>query len=199
MKLLFLLGMFVATPVFAGLTDKQIDKLNQVMNEQAGDYAGLLYVKGTLSEGTCRMSMESEWQEVNLGNATRADLKILRQTDATPITIYLDDCPGKVSTLINPILMTQARNAGGTAYQARFVAVADETNPDLIKVKGASGIGLLLRDEEGRKVRLSQRGYPILLAPGRNQVTYTIQPARTLAEFVPGAYHAVINFSMMYQ
>lgn len=200
MKILFLLGMILAMPSIASLTEEQLKAIEQRLNEQTNGHTGLLYVQGTLTEGTCRMSMESDWQEVDLGNTVLADIKTYGQTGhSTSIKIFLEDCPGQITNVTNSATLTQTRVAGGTIYQARFIAVADETNPNLIKVKGASGIGLQLRDDQGREVKLSQRGYPILLAPGQNEVTFSLQPVRTRSEFVAGAYHAIINFSMIYQ
>lgn len=200
MKIPFLLGMVLAMPSVAALTEDQLKAIEQRMDEQSNGHIGLFYVQGTLTEGTCRMSMDSDWQEVDLGNTVLADLKKVGQAgNSTSVNIFLEDCPGHITNITNPVTLTQTRVVGGTVYQARFIAVADETNQNLIKVKGASGIGLQLRDNQGQEVKLSQRGYPVLLAPGQSQVTYTLQPVRTRAEFVPGAYHAIINFSMIYQ
>lgn len=161
---------------------------------------GSLYVHGDLQENTCRMTMDSAWQDVDLGSTTRADVSLLgTSTKPITVTIYLQDCPeiGSRSTNITP--MTTTVSTQQPPYKARFVAVADESNPDLIKVMGATGIGLRMRDSRGETVMLSRTGDSLLLNPGQDQVVFTLQPERTAALFSPGPYHAVINFSMIYQ
>ncbi|MDI3360208.1 type 1 fimbrial protein, partial [Lelliottia sp. V89_13] len=115
------------------------------------------------------------------------------------VKIYLSDCPELPNWSTNITPMTTTASMMQPPYKARFVAVADENNPELIKVTGASGIGLRLRDSHGETVKLSRISDSQLLNPGQNEVVFTLQPERTGAIFVPGPYHAVINFSMIYQ
>lgn len=161
---------------------------------------GTLYVHGDLQENTCRMTMDSAWQDVDLGSTARADVNLLGKA-AKPVTvkIYLHDCPELANWSTNITPMTTTLSSMQPPYKARFMAAADETNPDLIKVVGASGIGLRLRDSRGDTVKMSQMGDSILLNPGQDEVTFTLQPERTAAMFVAGPYYAVVNFSMIYQ
>lgn len=161
---------------------------------------GMLYVYGDLQENTCRMTMDSAWQDVDLGSTSRADVNVVGKA-ATPVkvNIYLHDCPELASWSTNITPMTTTISALQPPYKARFMAVQDDNNPALIKVTGASGIGLRLRDSRGETVMLSRNSDSILLSPGQNQVTFTLQPERTAAPFVAGPYHALINFSMIYQ
>ncbi|WP_409339901.1 fimbrial protein [Lelliottia wanjuensis] len=161
---------------------------------------GALYVQGDLLENTCHMTMDSAWQDVDLGSTTRADVSLVGDT-TQPVTvkIYLSDCPELPNWSTNITPMTTTASMMQPPYKARFVAVADENNPELIKVTGASGIGLRLRDSHGETVKLSRISDSQLLNPGQNEVVFTLQPERTGAIFVPGPYHAVINFSMIYQ
>ncbi|HEX4502388.1 MAG TPA: fimbrial protein [Scandinavium sp.] len=162
--------------------------------------AGMLYVHGELQENTCRMAMDSAWQEVDLGSVSRADVNLVGK-EAQPVTvkIYLRDCPELANWSTNITPMTTVFSSLQPPYKARFVGVADELNPELIKVVGASGIGLRLRDSQGKTIMLGRTGNAMLLNPGQDQVTFTLQPERTNAAFIPGPYHAVINFSMIYQ
>ncbi|WP_312983804.1 fimbrial protein [Atlantibacter sp.] len=161
---------------------------------------GELYVYGDLRENTCRMEMDSAWQDVDLGSVARADISMVGKA-ANPVTVklYLRDCPelGNWGTNITPL--TETVSTLQPPYKARVVAVADESNPDLIKVTGASGIGLRLRDSRGETVKFSRYSDVVLLNPGQNQVTFTIAPERTSAPFAAGPYYAVIHFSMIYQ
>lgn len=169
-------------------------------DEQPLADTGQIYVYGSLQENTCRLEMDSAWQDVDLGSTARADVSLVGKT-ARPVTVklYLRDCPELANRSTNITPMTTTASTQQPPYKARFTAVADENNPDLIKVVGASGIGLRLRDSQGETVKLSRTGDSILLNPGQNQVTFTLQPERTAAPFVAGPYHTLINFSMIYQ
>lgn len=161
---------------------------------------GTLYVHGDLLENTCRMTMDSAWQDVDLGSTARADVNLVgKATAPVAVKIYLHDCPELANWSTNITPMTTTVSTLQPPYKARFVAVADESNPELIKVTGASGIGLRLRDSRGETVPLSRVGDSLLLNPGQDEVVFTLQPERTGAMFVAGPYHAVINFSMIYQ
>lgn len=161
---------------------------------------GTLFVYGDLQENTCRMTMDSAWQDVDLGSTARADMRLIGKA-AKPVTvkIYLRDCPELANWSSNMTPMTTTMSGLQPPYKARFIAVADESNPELIKVTGASGIGLRLRDSQGETVKLSRASDSILLNPGQDEVVFTLQPERTGAQLVAGPYSAVINFSMIYQ
>lgn len=161
---------------------------------------GTLYVHGVLQENTCRMTMDSAWQDVDLGSTSRADVNQTGKAAApVKVNIYLHDCPELANWSTNITPMTTTLSTLQPPYKARFMAVQDNDNPALIKVTGASGIGLRLRDSRGETVMLSRNSDSILLNPGQNQVTFTLQPERTAAPFVAGPYHALVNFSMIYQ
>ncbi|EPN9528026.1 fimbrial protein [Cronobacter malonaticus] len=161
---------------------------------------GELYVHGALRENTCRLEMDSAWQDVDLGDTARADVSLVGKV-AKPVTVtlYLRDCPQIPTRSANITPLTHTRSSQQPAYQARFVAPTDPFNPDLIQVKGASGIGLRLKDSRGQTVKMAQQGDTVLLNPGQDSVTYTLQVERTASTLEPGPYHALIQFSMMYQ
>lgn len=161
---------------------------------------GELYVHGALRENTCRLEMDSAWQAVDLGDTARADVNMVGKA-ARPVIVklYLRDCPEIATQATNLTPLTHTQSSQQPGYQARFVAKADNDNPDLIGVTGATGIGLRLRDSRGQTVKLSRTSDTVLLSPGQNVVTYTLAPERTAAPLKAGAYYALINFSMIYQ
>ncbi|WP_336292711.1 fimbrial protein [Cronobacter dublinensis] len=161
---------------------------------------GALYVHGVMRENTCRLEMDSAWQDVDMGDISRADVNLVGKM-AKPVTVklYLRDCPQIPTRSANIMQLTHTRSAQQPGYQARFVAPTDALNPDLIKVTGASGIGLRLKDNQGKTVKMAQQGNTALLNPGQDTVTFTLAPERTTAPFVAGPYHALINFSMRYE
>lgn len=161
---------------------------------------GELYVYGDLQENTCRMTMDSVWQEVNLGSTPRADVNMVgKSARPVTVTIYLHDCPELAHWSTNITPLTETASSMQPPYKARFVAVSDNENPALIKVNGASGIGLRLKDSRGKTIKFSRLSDAMLLNPGQDQITFTLTPERTSAPFKAGPYHALINFSMLYQ
>lgn len=169
-------------------------------NEKPSLDVGALYVHGALQENTCRMDMDSAWQDVDLGATAHAEVNLAGQA-ARPVTvtIYLHDCPQLSSWSSNITPLTTTMSMLQPPYKAHFIAVADEDNPDLIKLTGASGIGLRLKDHQGKTVKPSRISDVTLLNPGQDQVTFTLSPERTAAPFKAGPYHALIGFSMIYQ
>ncbi|ALB56271.1 type 1 fimbrial protein [Cronobacter universalis] len=162
--------------------------------------SGELYVHGVLRENTCRLEMDSAWQDIDLGDTTRADVNLVgKMTKPITVTLYLRDCPEIPTRSANITALTHTRSTQQPAYQARFVAVTDTMRPELIKVTGASGIGLRLKDSHGKTVKIDQPGDTVLLNPGQDSVSYTLQVERTNTPLIPGPYHALIQFSMMYQ
>ncbi|EIS1618863.1 type 1 fimbrial protein [Salmonella enterica subsp. enterica serovar Sandiego] len=164
------------------------------------DSVGEIYVHGILQENTCSLEMDSAWQEVDMGVTTHSMVNASgKRTQPVNVTLYLRDCPEVESWSVNNPTLTKTWSTLQPGYQARFEAVADESNPDLIAVKGASGVGLRMRDNHGRTVKLSAPSSTVLLSPGQNEVKYALEPVRTQAVFRPGAYYALIYFSMNYQ
>ncbi|ELY3622773.1 type 1 fimbrial protein [Cronobacter malonaticus] len=169
-------------------------------DESVSADGGELYVHGVLRENTCRLEMDSAWQDVDLGDTARAEVSLVgKQAKPVTVTLYLRDCPQIPTRSANITPLTHSRSSQQPGDQARFVAATDAFNPDLIQVTGSSGIGLRLKDSRGQTVKMAQQGDTVLLNPGQDSVTYTLQAERTAAAFVPGPYHALIQFSMMYQ
>lgn len=200
MKRASLLGILLTASVFAQAVDIDADKIEEILNEKTNGHVGLLYVDGTLTESPCRLSMDSAWQDVSLGNTPRGDISRPGQV-GTPVqfTLYLQDCPEQDYVAANMTTLTKTRSLNQSGFQVSFIAPQDIANPGLIKVDGVAGMALRLQDKYGQLVNISQYSAGTLLAPGQNQVTYTLAPQRTPGVFVPGAYHAVINYFIRYQ
>ncbi|EOW6719773.1 fimbrial protein [Cronobacter dublinensis] len=161
---------------------------------------GALYVHGVMRENTCRLEMDSAWQDVDLGDISRADVSLVgKMAKPVTVTLYLRDCPEIPTRSANITPLTHTRSAQQPGYQARFVAATDTLNPDLIKVTGVSGIGLRLKDSRGQTVKMAQQSDTVLLNPGQDTVNFTLAAERTAAPLVAGPFHAVINFDMIYE
>ncbi|MFZ4835157.1 fimbrial protein [Rouxiella sp. Mn2063] len=161
--------------------------------------SGVLHVHGALMESACRLNMASEWQDINLGEIGTARLAhIGDQGYPVVVQLYLRDCQRTGGQYDE-----RTGNFVWAAYQpavsVSFTAVADVDNPQLIQVKGSSGLALRLTDKYGRDVRLGSRGEPLLLIPGQDALTYHIIPERTRAPLRAGTYSALVNFRLNYE
>ncbi|WP_426509625.1 fimbrial protein [Serratia proteamaculans] len=160
---------------------------------------GVLHVRGALTESACWLEMPSAWQDIWLGETGTA--KLARFGDrGTPVAVqlHLRDClrsPAKNRDLRSGnVLWSTAQ----PAVSVSFVAPADADNPQLVKVRGASGVALRLTDALGRDVRLGERGAPLLLTPGQSVLNYRVMPERTRAPLQAGAYSAHVDFRLSY-
>lgn len=161
---------------------------------------GTLNVYGTLVENTCHLSLDSAWQDIDMGVITRSDVKNIGSIGPeTTLKIHLDDCPEITSWSSNITPMTHTVSTMQPAYQASFYSVADEKNPALIKVYGVTGVGLLLRDNQGKAINISRESNSILIPQGQSELIYTIQPVRDSGKFVAGSFHSLLNFSINYR
>ncbi|WP_419246385.1 fimbrial protein [Serratia sp. NFX21] len=161
---------------------------------------GVLHVHGALTESACRLEMASAYQDVWLGDAGTARLAQAGD-QGTPVTVqlHLRDC------LRSPANNRDERNGNllwsphQPAVSLSFIAPADADNPQLVKVRGASGLGLRMNDMLGRDIRLGSRGAPLMLAVGQDTLDYTVTPERTRAPLQAGAYSAQLNFRLNYE
>ncbi|OAH32769.1 fimbrial protein [Serratia marcescens] len=160
---------------------------------------GRLWVSGALIESACRLEMTSVRQEVALG--TTATGRLTRPGDTgTPVhvALRLTDCLHSPSNNLDRRIGTRSWAPNQPAVSVSFLAPADADNPQLVKVDGAQGLGLRLRDSQGEDVRLGDRGRPLRLTPGQDTLDYTITPERTAATLAPGAWRAVVDFHLSY-
>ncbi|MBL5905349.1 fimbrial protein [Serratia fonticola] len=168
-------------------------------NGQLIDAHGVLHLHGEMTESACRLDMVSAYQAVSLGNiATGRLAEEGEQGVPVNVQLQLRDClrgPSSNRDERNGNLLWSAHQP---AVSVSFVAPADVDNPQLVKVRGASGLALRITDERGRDIRLGSRGAPLLLAVGLNTLNYRVVPERTRAPLLPGAYAAVVDFQLNY-
>jgi type 1 fimbria pilin len=160
---------------------------------------GVLRVHGALAESACRLEMESAYQDVWLGEAGTARLaQIGAQGTPVVVQLRLRDC------LRSPANNRDERSGNllwapyQPAVSVSFSAPADVNNPQLVKVRGASGLALRMSDSLGRDIRLGSRGAPLMIAAGQDTLNYTVTPERTRAPLQAGAYSAQLNFKLNY-
>ncbi|MBC3218440.1 fimbrial protein [Serratia fonticola] len=160
---------------------------------------GVLHLRGELTESACRLEMASAYQTVWLGNASTG---LLAKTGdrGTPVNVllHLRDCLPSPANSRDERSGNLVWSVQEPAVSVRFIAPADADNPQLVLVRGASGLALRITDAQGRDIRLGSRGAPQALAVGQNTLYYRVTPERTHAPLVPGAFAAMVDFQLSY-
>ncbi|MEX9975955.1 fimbrial protein [Providencia rettgeri] len=160
---------------------------------------GQLYVFGSLTESPCRITMNSLYQSIDMGNIETADLSKVGKTGRpVPFHIELLDCI-ETSTALQDIktdrLVWSNEQPG---IKMRFLAPTVPFYPQLVKVVGVQGIGLQLSDDAGQVLLLGESSVPRLLSPGQDSLSFFITPIRIADNMQAGAYHALISFELIY-
>lgn len=160
---------------------------------------GELHVYGALTEGACRLDMASTFQQVEVGETPNARLRRVGNL-GTPVTfrLQLRDCVRLGGRQRDLRTGSTTWDALQPVMQVSFVAPADVDTPGLVQVKGVSGIGLRIRDSQGRDIRLGDRGGPQFVTPANDALVYTVTPERTKAPLTTGSYRAVMDFRLNY-
>ncbi|CAM4155534.1 fimbrial protein [Serratia silvae] len=160
---------------------------------------GTLYVHGALTESACRLEMTSAYQDIALGEIGTGRLQTMgAQGEPVRFELRLTDClrSSAGSRNVRTGGLTWADNQ--PAVTVSFTAPRDADNPQLVQVRGVSGLGLRLENGYGQDVWLGSRGKPLLLTPGQDSLSYTVTPERTPAALVAGSYRAVVDFQLSY-
>ena len=184
----------------AGLSCLLLLSAQQARAEAIHGMSGVLNVYGSLQNAPCALDMSSAYQDVDLGSVSRSQLQ--RPGDgATAVAFQLRfvDCQRASGSL-------QSEHTGNlvwSAYQpvvsVAFVAPADADDSRLVKVRGVTGMGLLLTDALGRNVALGSRGEPLFMQHGNDTQTWHVQPVRTSAALGNGAFRAAVDFRLVYE
>ncbi|MGF6188947.1 fimbrial protein [Serratia sp. 2723] len=160
---------------------------------------GVLHVRGALTESACRLEMTSAYQDVWLGETGTALLaQIGAQGTPVAVRLRLQDCLRTPANNRDERSGNLLWSAHQPAVSLSFVAPADADNPQLIAVRGASGVALRMVDQLGRDIRLGSRGAPLMLAVGQDQLDYVVKLERTRAPLQAGAYSAHVDFRLNY-
>ncbi|XNR46418.1 fimbrial protein [Erwinia persicina] len=186
-------------PLVFGYVMAMLPETHAADNWDVDGANGVLNIRGALTESACRLEMSSAYQDVWLGETGTARMATIgAQGTPVAITLHLRDCvrsPANNRDEHNGNLLWAAYQP---AVSFTFVAPADADNPQLIAVRGASGVALRMVDSLGRDIRLGSRGAPLLLAAGQDSLDYIVTPERTRAPLQAGAYSAHVDFRLNY-
>lgn len=171
-------------------------------NWQVGGEHGTVHVLGALTEAACELDMTSARQTVDVGAVPTARLKKTGDS-GTPVAfqLRLHNCLRRAGVGGRE---TDVRT-GAVSWSAlqpvvsvTFVAETDADTPQLVRIHGADGAGLRLRDRTGRPVYPGSRGTPLFVTPDSDILTWTVAVERTAGTLQPGAWAAVVNFQLSY-
>lgn len=160
---------------------------------------GTILVYGTLTESTCHLVMDSATQLIALGNIDAKELVSVGDI-GTPVkvNIKLTGCRYNGKNNHDEQTGNRAWSNDSPSVAVRFIAAVDQSNPRLFGVMGATGFGLQISDDIGRKVEPNARSRLQFLYPEQDSLTYTVEPVRTKASLVGGVWQAIINFGLEY-
>lgn len=160
---------------------------------------GTLYVHGTLTESACRLSMDSAYQVIDLGNASTAQLqRVGDKGRAVPFNINLLDCVRTDMKMENSHNGTTTWSVMQPAVKVRFIAPTNEHNSSVVQVLGAKGLGLQITAANGETVAIGVATPPELLFLNSDSLLYYVTPVRVATSLEAGQYSAVINFELIY-
>lgn len=175
-------------------------------NAQSGDDVdgnhGELHVIGSLTEGACRLDMQSAFQQVDLGEvSTKALLQTGEQGTPVPFQIRLKDCLRVQSNKYDSRTGGLVWSANQPVISVAFIGIADSDEPDLVRVTGpeVSGVGIRLMDAHYHLLRPGEWTHPRFLDPGQDTLTFYAVPERTTAHLAAGAFHAAVDFHLNYE
>lgn len=177
-------------PVFtAGADSFDIDGLH-----------GTLTVNGMMTEAPCAMDVtKSMRQEVSLGEIPSSSLR--KPGDrAEPVSFELEfrNCIRTQSRLRDVRTDTPTWDAIQPVISVSFVAVSDKHYPEMLSVKGVSGLALEVTDAQGEDIRLGSQGRPQFLDAPQGSLHYFVTPVRTPEKLTEGSFSAVMDFKVDY-
>lgn len=187
----------------AGQASYKLKEIAQPRSQFA-ETAKVHFVGGLLST-PCSLSVESEQQWVDLGNTPASQFR--QQGDRGPevrFSLKFQDCLMGASNW-QPAAeqlqfpgSTSGYNSGEQLVAFSFAGVPDDQNAELLKLNGAVGVGLRLRDALSRPLPLNQKINTAVLQPGDNTLTFSASLEST-GKFVQADYiDTVVNVNIYY-
>ncbi|EJD6498858.1 type 1 fimbrial protein [Providencia rettgeri] len=188
--LLFSAIVFSFAPVIASSLDSwNIDGLH-----------GKLTVNGMMTEAPCTMDVTNSMrQEVSLGEIPSYSLR--KPGDrAEPVSFNLEfrNCIRTESRMRDVRTDTPLWDAMQPVISVSFIAVSDEHFPEMLSVKGVSGLALEITDAQREDIRLGSQGRPQFLNSPQGTLQYFVTPVRTSEKLTEGSFTAVMDFKVDY-
>ncbi|WP_353165884.1 fimbrial protein [Providencia sp.] len=189
--LLFSAIIFSVAPMFTSSADSwDIEGLH-----------GTLTVNGMMTEAACTMDVTNSMrQEVSLGEIPSSSLR--KPGDrAEPVSFELEfrHCIRTASRMRDIRTDTPIWDAMQPVITVSFVAVSDKYFPEMLSVKGVSGLALEVTDAQRGDIRLGSQGRPQFLDAPQGTLQYFVTPVRTPEKLTEGSFSAVMDFKVDYE
>lgn len=161
---------------------------------------GGLRVNVTLLASPCSLSAESAEQEVSLGTIPQWMLSGSRKhSDFIPVHLILEDC------LAGSVIRDHVHGNNLSWFPDQQIVmmniIGDEDPFDhrLYRLHGASRGAAISLEENSHMVIPGETSWPLILNPGRNDLTLNARVVRTADILEPGDFRAVVNIGLEYQ
>lgn len=153
---------------------------------------GTINFTGTVVDAACAVDVNSESQNISLGQVRLAELDKVGAT-STPmkVQIQLDDCDSTVATSAT-FMFTGQIDSDDSASLAN-------TSSDAGKAKG---VGVSMTDASGSKVTFdgsADAGSKLTLVDGNNYADFSASMIATTATPTAGDVAATVNFKIQYE
>nr|WP_282560722.1 fimbrial protein [Providencia sp. R33] len=139
-------------------------------------------------------------QEVSLGEIPSYSLR--KPGDrAEPVSFELEfrHCIRTESRMRDVRTDTPIWDAMQPVITVSFVAVSDKHFPEMLSVKGVSGLALEVTDAQRQDIRLGSQGRPQFLDAPQGTLQYFVTPVRTPEKLTEGSFSAVMDFKVDYE
>jgi type 1 fimbria pilin len=167
---------------------------------------GTVSFHGGLLSSPCSLTPDSRDQAIDLGDVNARDLPNAG-AQSVPVRFRLSfrNCLlGAKALADNP---AGPRNGdagqlylkGEQAVTLVFLGDSDDNNPELLKLNGGvQGIGLRLKDQQGRALALNQQSRSYILQPGSNTLWFSAQVESTQKYPLANQFNGVVHVQLVY-
>lgn len=167
---------------------------------------GTVSFHGGLLSSPCSLTPDSQDQSIDLGDVNARDFQNAGD-QSTPVRFRLSfrNCLlGAKALADNPAGQRNGDAAqlylqGEQAATLVFLGDSDVNNPELLKLNGGvQGIGLRLKDQQGRALALNQQSRPYVLQPGSNTLWFSASVESTQRAVMAAGFSGVAHIQVIY-
>lgn len=168
--------------------------------------SGTVSFYGGLLTSPCSLTPDSQDQAISLGEVSAAAFQNAGD-QSVPVRFRLSfrHCLlGARAVVDSPTGQRDAEATrlylqGEQAATLIFLGDSDVHNPDLLKLSGGvQGIGLRLKDGQGRALSINQQSRPYILQPGNNTLWFSAQLESTQRYTQANRFGGVVHVQIVY-
>jgi type 1 fimbria pilin len=188
-----LIRKFVLIAIFPGIIFP-VAARNHVVTIIGGD----VHLRGSLTEGACVISAESEDMHVDMGQYRNDNFLGVgsESSRSIPFVVHLTDCNPALATRIGISFngMTDPKEPDA------FLVISGDGSPVGVSGKeGFSGLGLIINDEYGNTIFPDTVPHTTYKIEGRDVlIPFTAHYRASSNDVYPGALHSEVDFHVIY-